>query len=190
MRALGALLVLAAATFAWPGEVGAEPKVEVSLDISPSRVRVGEKVRLEVRVKTEGGSIETLELEDLKKYPELAIVSHQIVRPMQLSFGFGSGVQVESSLAHVYLLRPRAPGEYTFTPAIAKVDGKLYRSEPLTLLVDQGATSTPPAAPSAPPDIVPDVELSGARFDDKAFLRRVTASPVATEARSSEARTS
>ena len=174
MRALGALLILAAASLAWPGEVGAEPNVEVSLDISPSRVRVGEVVRLEVRVKTQGGSIQALELEDLQKYPELEIVRHETLRPTQVSFGFGSGVQVESSLAQVYLLRPRAPGEYPFTPAVAKVDGKLYRSEPLTLVVDEGAGSaTPTDDPSAPPDIAPDVELSGARFDDKAFLRTI-----------------
>ena len=111
MRALGALLILTAATLAWPGEVWAEPNVEVSLDISPSRARVGEMVRLEVRVKTQGGSIQALELEDLQKYPELEIVRHETLRPTQVSFGFGSGVQVESSLAQVYLLRPRAPGE-------------------------------------------------------------------------------
>ena len=113
----------------------AEPEVTVTLDAAPTEVRVGEPTRLEVRVRARGGSIQNLELSDLKKYPELEIISHQTVRPMQFSFGFGSGVQKESSLSNIYVLRPTVAGTYEFGPAVAKVDGKIYRSAPLTLVV-------------------------------------------------------
>jgi len=174
MRAL-MVLAIAAAALGSPAQGFAEPEVIVTLDASPLEARVGEMVRLEVRVRVKGGSIEQLLLEDLQKYPELEIVSHQTVRPMQVSFGFGSGVQVESSLGHVYVLRPTAPGEYAFSPAVAKVDGKTYQSQPVTLLVRPGgglgAAQAPDTAP--PPDEGGTAELSGARYDARAFLRTV-----------------
>jgi hypothetical protein len=167
------LLVAVAGALAFAAPAFAQPEVSVTLDLTPRQASVGDMVRLEVRVKTRGGSIEALELEDLQKYPELEIVSHQTVRPMQFSFGFGSGVQVESSLGHVYMLRPTAPGEYAFSPAVAKVDGKSYRSEPVTLVVGQGARSGSPTDSATAEDAPPEAELSGARFDERAFLRTV-----------------
>ena len=155
---------------------GAQPEVSVTLSASPSEARVGEMIRLEARVQTQGGSIEGLQLEDLRKYPELEIVSHQTMRPMQFSFGFGRGVQKQSSLAHIYVFRASAEGTFAFSPAIAKVDGKVHRSEPLTIVVRGGAgTSSAPGGPSAapPPPGDPDAELSGAKFDARAFLRTV-----------------
>jgi hypothetical protein len=172
VRQLFIVGLLAIAALA-PARATAEPEVSVTLEASPSEVRVGELIRLEVRVRARGGSIDGLQLADLRKYPELEIVSHQTVRPMQFSFGFGSGVQVESSLAHVYMLRPRAPGEYPFDPATATVDGEPYRSQPLAIIVRQGAqmpnapSSPEPAADAGTPD------LSGSRFDERAFLRTV-----------------
>jgi hypothetical protein len=173
MRAFIAL-VLVGASFGWPTGGRAQPDVVVTLDASPPEVRVGEMMRLEVQVRVKGGSIEQLRLADLTRYPELEIVSQQTVRPVQLSFGFGSGVQVESSLAHVYMLRATAPGEYAFSPAVAKVDGETYESRPLTLVVRPNGGPSTPSGPSTPPPDEPNAaELSGARYDDRAFLRTV-----------------
>ena len=155
----------------------AQPDVTMLLNATPNRARVGDMIRLEVRVTARGGGdIEGLELGDLRKYPELEIVSHQTMRPMQFSFGFGSGVQSESSLAHIYLIRATAEGTYEFAPAVAKVDGKTYESEPLTIVI--GAGSGVPSQPSTqdglpPPPDQPGDELSGAEFDARAFLRTV-----------------
>lgn len=173
MRALFTTSLAVLGMLACATPVLAEPEVSVTLDASPTEARVGEMIRLEVRVRVRGGSIDDLQLNDLKKYPELEIVSHQTVRPMQVSFGFGSGVQVESSLAHVYVLRPAAPGEYEFSPAVAIVDGKRYASQALSLVVLPGTGM--PGTPSAPtdPEVDVDSELSGARFDKRAFLRTV-----------------
>ena len=173
MRAVIALS-LVAAFFAWPTGGLAQPDVVVTLDASPTEVRVGEMMRLEVQVRVKGGSIEQLRLADLTRYPELEIVSQQTVRPVQLSFGFGSGVQVESSLAHVYVLRATAPGEYAFSPAIAKVDGETYESQPLTLVVRPNMGPSTPSEPTrGPRDETSTAELSGARYDERAFLRTV-----------------
>jgi hypothetical protein len=174
VRRFAETLLFLTAALGWAAPAWAEPEVSVTLEASPTEARVGELMRLEVRVSAKGGSIDQLELEDLHKYPELEIVRHNTVRPMSVSFGFGSGVQVESSLSHVYVLRPSAPGEYRFSPAVAKVDGKTYRSQPLTLLVTPGAvgSGTVPDATSPPPDDV-DAEISGARFDEKAFVRTI-----------------
>jgi len=160
------------AALPWAATAAAEPEVTVTLGAVPAEVRIGEATRLEVRVHARGGSIQNLELSDLEKYPELEIVSHQTIRPMQFSFGFGSGVQKESSLANVYILQPLVAGTYEFAPAVAKVDGKTYRSAPLTLVVlpaSGGATGGSAAAT----DATIESDLSGARYDEHAFLRTV-----------------
>ena len=166
------------ASLVWVGALPAlaQPEVTVTLSATPRQVQVGDALRLEVRVRARGGSIENLELEDLQKYPELEILSHQTVRPVQFSFGFGSGVQVESSLGHVYMLRANAPGEYDFSPAVAKVDGETHESPPLRIVVRPrpGSTGDPGGTPSGPSPTVGDPDgLSGARLDPRAFLRTV-----------------
>jgi hypothetical protein len=151
----------------------ANAQVEVTLNANPRELQVGQTFRLEVRATVKGGSLEALTLEDLKKYPELEVVSHQTARPMQLSFGFGSGMKIESSLSHEYGMRALAPGTFEFSPAVAKVDGKLYESDPLTVVVlpSNQPVPTDPAEPTPPPD--DGDALSGARYDPRAFLRTV-----------------
>lgn len=171
-RLMPALLVMAA--LFWASGASAEPEVTVTLDALPSPVSVGEMTRLEVRVQVRGGRIQDLALEDLKKYPELEIISHQTVRPMQFSFGFGSGVQMESSLANIFVLRPTVAGTYEFAAAVAKVDGKTYRSAPLSLVVRPVAGTASGAGDlEVVPDAAVDAQLSGARYDERAFLRTV-----------------
>ncbi|MGB8224150.1 MAG: BatD family protein [Polyangiales bacterium] len=168
------LAFLALAALPLNAVAAAEPEVTVTLDASPTEAKVGETIQLQVRVQARGGHIQDLELSDLKKYPELEIISHQTMRPMQFSFGFGSGVQMESSLTEVYVLQPLAAGTYEFMPAVARVDGKPYRSAPLTLIVQpsaSGAMGSP--APVVGPAPSMGSELSGATYDAQAFLRTV-----------------
>ena len=173
MRLLSLALVMLAC-LAWAATTTAEPEVTVTLDATPSEVRVGETMQLEVRVRSRGGSIEDLKLDDLQKYPELEIVSQQTVRPVQFSFGFGSGVQVESSLANIYVLHATAAGTYELSPAVAKVDGRIYRSAPLTLVVRPGAGGVAGGPDDTePPAASMDSEISGASYDARAFLRTV-----------------
>ncbi len=151
----------------------AEADAKILLSATPRELRVGETFALEVRADVKEGSLEDLTFADLKKYPELEIISHQTSRPMQVSFGFGSGMKVQSSLSHRYTIRALAAGTFEFSPAVAEVDGKTYRSNPLTIVVlpsGQAATSGA-AMPSTPPEL--GKELSGARYDPRAFLRTV-----------------
>ncbi len=151
----------------------AEADAKILLSATPRELRVGETFALEVRADVKEGSLEDLTFADLKKYPELEIISHQTSRPMQVSFGFGSGMKVQSSLSHRYTIRALAAGTFEFSPAVAEVDGKTYRSNPLTIVVlpsGQAATSGA-ATPSTPPEL--GKELSGARYDPRAFLRTV-----------------
>jgi len=127
------LLTLALATAAampWAAPAAATPEVTVTLGATPTQLRVGEVTRLEVSVRARGGRIQKLDLSDLEKYPELEIISRQTVRPMQFSFGFGSKVQKESSITNIFVLRPTIAGTFEFAPAVAKVDGEIYRSGP------------------------------------------------------------
>jgi hypothetical protein len=166
--------LLAIAALPWGFTADAQAEVTVTLDAMPSEASVGDSIRLEVRVRARGGRIQDLELEDLQKYPELDIVSHQTVRPMQFSFGLGSGVQMESSVANIYVLHATAAGTYQFAPAVAKVEGKTYRSAPLTVIVHPAiGTKDGSTEPPVAPDATVDSELSGARYDKGAFLRTV-----------------
>lgn len=174
MRRALTLALIALGGFASPPTAWAQPEVEVTLDAAPIEARVGDTIRLEARVRARGARIQSLELADLRKYPELEIVSRQTMRPMQFSFGLGAGVQMESSFAEIYILRPTVPGNYAFSPAVARVDGKTYTSSPLTLVVQPvvgGASGT--TVPAVTPDISVDSELSGGRYDAQAFLRTV-----------------
>jgi len=171
---LFALAFLAMAALPWVATAAAEAEVTVTLHVAPAEVSVGDTARLEVRVRARGGSIQDLELGDLKKYPELEIISHQTVRPIHFSFGFGSGVQKESSLAHIFVLHATTAGTYEFAPAVAKVDGKVYRSAPLTLVVQPGAGDLQAGSdPTAIASATGESDLSGARYDERAFLRTV-----------------
>jgi hypothetical protein len=168
------LALAASIALLWVATAAAQPEVTVTLEAAPLEARVGEMIRLELRARASGARIQGLELSDLQNHPELEIVSHQISRPVQFSFGFGSGVQIESSLADVYVLRATAPGTYEFAPAVAKVDGKLYRSQPLTLVIHPGGADASGAADSMDvpePTVGPD--LSGAQYDEQAFLRTI-----------------
>ncbi|MEM7433849.1 MAG: BatD family protein [Myxococcota bacterium] len=170
MKRLG--IVLCVAMLAWPAHANtadAEPEVSVSLEATPRKVRVGDTFSLEVRASVKGGGLESVRLEDLRKYPELEVVSHQTSRPTQISFGFGSGMQVESSVSHLYAMRPLAPGTYTFSPAVATIDGKDYESQGLTIEV-VGAAVDFGDPRGEPPD---DDELTGARYDPDSFVRTV-----------------
>ena len=169
------LAFVAIAALPWAATAAAAPEVAVTLGATPTEVRVGETMRLEVHVRVRGGGrIQNLELSDLEKYPELEIISHQTMRPMHFSFGFGSGVQKESSITNIYVLRPTVAGTYDFAPAVAKVDGKIYRSAPLTLVVHPGVGNVGGGAdPAAAHGATADSELTGARYDERAFLRTV-----------------
>ncbi|MEM8608234.1 MAG: BatD family protein [Myxococcota bacterium] len=149
----------------------ADAEVSVSLRAVPDEVRVGETFSLEVRADVKGGSLESLTLSDLRKYPEFEVVSHQTSRPMQVSFGFGRGMEVSSSLSHIYAMRALAPGTYDFTPAVAVVDGEKYESQALRIIVvDSGGSTSTRMAPT-PGDT--EESLSGASFNQEAFLQTV-----------------
>lgn len=173
IRALALASVVMIGTLAYGARAAADSETVVTLNATPREVRVGETFVLEVRADVKGGSLEELTLSDLKKYPELSVVSHRTSRPMQVSFGFGSGMQVASSLSHQYVMRASAPGTFSFSPAVAKVDGKTYRSDPLTVvaLPANGSSGTAAVVPT-PPSAAAD-ELSGAQYDSRAFLRTV-----------------
>ena len=173
MRRLLTLACVAVGILPWAAGAQAEPEIEVTLDAAPTEVRVGDSIRLEVRVRARGARIEDLELGDLQKYPQLEIISHQTMRPMQFSFGLGAGVQMESSLADIYILRSTVPGTYVFAPAVARVDGKTYTSGPLTLVVRSASDARDTSPPAPTPDIIEDSDLSGAQYDDQVFLRTV-----------------
>ena len=164
---------MAIGTLTLGATAAADAEAEVFLSATPREVRAGQTFSLEVRANIKGGGLEDLTFADLKKYPELSVISHQTSRPMQVSFGFGSGMKVQSSLSHQYLMRALRPGTFEFSPAVATVNGKTYRSNPLTIVVvaSDAAATAGPSSPAPPSEV--GERLSGARYDPRAFLRTV-----------------
>lgn len=173
IRPLTFVCLVAIGCLAHGATAAADAEAEVTLSATPRELRTGQTFSLEVRANIKGGGLENLTFADLKKYPELSVISHQMSRPMQVSFGFGSGMKVESSLSHQYLIRALKPGTFEFSPAIATVNGKTYRSNSLTIVViPSDATATGgPSSPAPPPEV--GEGLSGARYDPRAFLRTI-----------------
>lgn len=151
----------------------AQPEVRVSMQASPPQVRVGETVRLQIEVKVSGGKADDIELPRLDGWQ---VISRQVSRPFQISFGFGSGSTVESTTLHVFTLRALREGRYEIEPAKAVVDGKTYASAPV--LIEVTAAELPGDAPQGAPGqsqtaADEDGKLEGAKFDPTTFLQTV-----------------
>jgi flagellar motility protein MotE (MotC chaperone) len=117
---------------------------------------------------------------------DFEVMSRQVSRPMQFTFGVGGQQQiVESTTRLALLVRARREGRFEVGPASAVVGGTRISSGTITISVGAGAggTNGQPAPltnpgagqPSTPPGSngPPAGPLDGAIYDDQAFLRTV-----------------
>lgn len=155
----------------------------VSMSASSSRVTVGEPFAIEIRADVTGSDVDEIEIPD---FGALEVLGRRMSRPFSFSFGFGTSGQhanVQSQIIHSFTVRATAPGQYTIQPAIVEVGKRRFASAPLTIeAVGSALPSTSlPGAPQGgamsgtPDDLArpPDGELTGATYDQNAFVRTV-----------------
>lgn len=139
--------------------------VEITMRADRQELAVDETLSLEIRVDIEGARPDEIQRPDLSAFD---VVAQRRSQPMQFSFGFGGRQQrFRSSIVEELTLRPRREGTIAIEPAVAKVDGRRYRSNPLTIRVSARGSASQPAVPI--PNATSDPgSLAG---DPEAFLR-------------------
>jgi hypothetical protein len=90
----------------------------------------------------------------------LAVIDFDIATNVSLVGG-----QIQTEVIYTYELQPRRTGTLTIPPIPVKIDDRIYRSAPISILVDQGAAPAPsPGNAVAPADIAPPAGLEGEDF--------------------------
>ena len=174
-RAIPAAAALALAIALAPAPVRAQSSATVAMTADRTQVQVGETFRLQVRLDVTNAQAPAPRLPELSAFE---IVSQQVSRPMQFSFGFGSQAQVvQSTAVYSYLLRATRPGRFDLAAPRVQVDGREYVGNPLTIVVG-GAGGSPahgvaPQGQTPPSTAPPTGTLDGAIYDDQAFVRTV-----------------
>jgi hypothetical protein len=194
MRGTPAVLALAACAVVALASIGAahaqQQSATLSMTADRTEVSLGDLVRLQVRCDIVNAQPPEVELPDLSAFE---IVSRQVARPMQFSMGWGGQQTVmQSTTVHTFVLRPQTTGTVQLRSARVTVGGRVYQSNPLTIVVGpRGAAPPPPqpppvqpAVPSpydpvvspvapAAPTVDPSRGTDGYVYDDRAFLRTV-----------------
>jgi hypothetical protein len=158
------------------------PSVTAVMTASATSVPVGGTFRLEINIDATGGDAPDPELPDLSAFE---VLSRQVFRPTSIRMGWGtSSTVVTSSVRITFVLRATREGAVSITPARARVGGREFRSNPLTIAVTAAGTAPtvgpPGAPPGAPPGTPPAANpgpptgvLDGAVYDDQVFVRTV-----------------
>ncbi|UJR80225.1 BatD family protein [Sandaracinus amylolyticus] len=172
-----ALSSFAAACFAIalaPAVVRAQ-SANVTMSADRTQVNVGDSFRLQVRVDVSNAQAPQPELPDLSAFD---VLSQQVSRPMQFSFGFGSQTQVvQSTAVYLFVLRANQPGRFDLRAPRVTIQGREYVGNALTIVVGGAgspqAQQQPQPQQQQPSSAPPTGTLDGAIYDDQAFLRTV-----------------
>lgn len=188
-RGVASALALAlVATCALPSLAVAQSG-ECRISAEQTSVGAGQVFRLEVTCHAQGAEVGMPELD----LPDFEIMSRQVSRPMQFTFGVGGQQQIiESTTRLALLVRPRREGRFEVGPARARLGNTEVTSGTIMISVGSGGGATPPGQPPPsnqpqpgqpqpgqpldPPvggNGPPSGPLDGAVFDDQAFLRTV-----------------
>jgi hypothetical protein len=153
MRALMPRLLFVA-LLGLAGQAAAQPRAQLTAELSSGQVALDEEVQLTFRITITGGRVERFVPPGLNRDFEVRDTATQ--NRMQMSFGFGGMPQSFRIEDRIFLLKPRKAGTITIGEAAVWVNGREYRSRALQLRVmpaaGGGTTASPPApAPGLPP---------------------------------------
>lgn len=150
---------------------------DITMVAIPDGIAAGREFTLEIRVNVSNGNVETITPPDLSRF---TIVGESLTRPMGISFSFGSRqIVAQSTYVQRYRLIAKAPGRVTLPPARVSIGGHTYRSNSLTIDIQDGNAIAAAEAAAAEAERLleasraPRPGLDGAHFDRMAFLRTV-----------------
>jgi hypothetical protein len=172
-----ASIVLAALVVASGSAPASAQSATIAMTANRTELSVGETFQLQVRLDVTDAQAPDPELPDLSPFD---VIGRQVSRPMQFSFGFGSQTQVvRSTVLYTFSLRALAPGTYPLAAPRANIAGRPFVGNPLTIVVrggGGGASNVPgtPGGANVPSSRPPPGPLTGAIYDDVAFLQTVT----------------
>lgn len=158
----------------------------LSMTADSTSVALGDTFRLQIRVDTVGTESPEATLPDLSAFD---VVSQQVSRPMRFQMGWGGQAPtIQATSIYTFLLRPQREGRIALAPASVVVQGRTFRSNPLTIVVGGGGAAPP--SPSGlpptttgptPPPATSTTDTSrgpgGYVYDDRAFLGTVVSNP-------------
>jgi hypothetical protein len=136
----GALSVIALAT---TEPVSAQNDIKVEANLSATRIGVGESTILQISIQTRGDGADLMDLPELP--PGLEITGNQRFSQLQVAIPSGNSRLIREDL----IIRAHVPGEYTIPSFTVRVTGKIYRTKPLVLYVEQSGRAR---TRSGPPD--------------------------------------
>jgi hypothetical protein len=129
----------------------AQPKAQVSMIASSSRVGVGVPFGVEIRADVSGDDVEDLEPPD---FGDLEVLGRRVSRPFSFSFGFGSGgqhAQVRNEVVYGFTLRASRAGTFKIPPAVVVLGKRKVATQGLSVEVVEGLTG--PQAQQQPPGL-------------------------------------
>ena len=138
----------------------------IVMTASTTTVALGDTLNVQIRADSNGGDIDDLDVPDFDGF---RIVARSESRPMQFRFGIGRQTQVVQATTILdFRLEARREGRFSIDPVRVRVGGRLFSSNPLTIVVGSAGSTDPdegddPAAPAR--------GLDGAKYDSTAFLR-------------------
>ncbi len=112
--------------------------VKITSDVDRTRLAVGEYLNYTISVTGDVRSLPEPTLPDLSKDFEV----YSSGRNQSFSVGTGG---ISSSVIYNYMLVPKKEGQLTIWSASIEVDGKTYRSEPITITVTSPSSAAPPS---------------------------------------------
>ncbi len=125
--------------------IGAAQEISFSASVDKTQVGVNEQIVLTIQV---SGNVQNIPLPKLPALNNFNIYSSGRTQ----SFSFVNG-QVSNTASFNYVLVPTATGQFTIDPAEITLEGKTYKTNPITITVTQGSGSPPSTQPSLKPNL-------------------------------------
>ncbi len=137
-----ALLILAIIFLTVP--ICTAQNISFSAGVDKTQVTVNEQIVLTVQV---SGNVQNIPLPKLPTLNNFNIYSSGRTQ----SFSFVNG-QVSNTATFNYVLVPTASGQFTIDPVEITLDGKTYKTNPVTITVTQGTGTPPTTQPALKPN--------------------------------------
>ncbi|MGH7554467.1 MAG: BatD family protein, partial [Longimicrobiales bacterium] len=141
----GALSVIALAS---TEPLFAQNDIKVEANLSATRIGVGESTILQISIETRGDGADLMDLPQLP--PGLEITGSQRFSQLQVAIPSGNSRLIREDL----IIRAHVPGEYTIPSFTVRAGGKIYRTKPLVLYVEQGGRARTRSGPPARDEVL------------------------------------
>lgn len=133
-------------------------EISFSASVDKTQVSLNEQIVLTIQV---SGNVQNIPLPKLPTLNNFNIYSSGRTQ----SFSFVNG-QVSNTASFNYVLVPMAVGQFTIDPAEIILEGKTYKTNPITITVTQGSGSPPSTQPSLKPNLPSKTQNTPASGED------------------------